>query len=505
MTDHNDLKHLRTVLQHYVVVYVEDNVGLNAQATELFKKFFNTVISAYDGEEGLRLVEQHHPQIVITDINMPKMDGLSMAESILKIDPDVKIIITTAHDELDFLHRAIKIGIFDYLAKPIRIDNLVETFTRCAEELKEEFHRRIFNANLHTIFNYQNNLVILLNGRNAVMANQPALDFFGTSAMEAFRKKFASFGELLLAHNTFLYNHDGIEWFSHMYKHPKRLFNVKIADQEDVSHHFILSFQTIPEKEGYSVISLNDVTELELLKLYDSNALEREKVSKDTKMIRGLLEMAMRSGAKVRVHNFYKGLSITNEGLITEVNEKYITLKAPYVQLKAIQYENEFYITSELFPMVILCGGIKRMEFEAQNVVFETYKMASTSPTRRQAIRVVPDQDMKVTLLYEGRKFDTDIIILDVSLKAIRVQLPTLPSGFALNVNVLLDMVISSALRPIIINTPATVFRIAEVKSRYEVVCQYDLHGPAQKSMIDYVAKRQMVLIREFKGLQNEK
>jgi hypothetical protein len=59
----------------------------------------------------------------------------------------------------------------------------------------------------------------------------------------------------------------------------------------------------------------NDVTELGLLKLYDTNAVEREELVKDEKMVMGLLEMAMRSGAKVKVHNLYKGLSIANEGL----------------------------------------------------------------------------------------------------------------------------------------------------------------------------------------------
>jgi len=505
MVEISTLKQLQLILQSYSLLYVEDNVGLNTHATILFKKLFHQVYSAYDGEDGLALFTLHRPQIVITDITMPKMDGFIMAEAIAKIDPEVKIIITTGHDEPQYLHQSIRVGIFDFLVKPLQIEELSATLLRCANVLKEEFHRHIFNANLHTIFNYQNNLVILLNDKTAVMANQPTLDFFAVSTMEAFRKKFASFGESLLPHNSFLYNHEGIEWFSHARKYPKRLFNVKIADKEEVSRHFILSFQTIPEKEGYSVMSLNDVTELELLKLYDSNALESEKASKDMKTIRGLLEMAMRNGAKVRVHNFYKGLSITNEGLITEVQETQVMLKAPYVQLKAIQYENEFYITSELFPMVLLCSGIKRLEFEGQNVAFETYKMAPTSPTRRQVIRVVPNQDMKVTLLYEGRKFDTDITILDVSLKAIRIQLLTLPSGVAVNSNILLDMVISSSLRPIIINTHATVFRISEVKSRYELVCQFDLHGSAQKSMIEYVAKQQMVLIREFKGLQNEK
>ena len=502
MADANVLKQLRSSLQSYVLLYVEDNVKLNAQATVLFQKFFDRVISAEDGEQGLELFKRHHPQIIITDINMPKMDGLRMSEAIHEIDPDAIIIITTAHDDVEFLHRSIRIGVFDYLTKPLKIESLIETFTRCAQTLIEAFHRKIFNANLHAVFNYQNNLVLLLHERNVVMANQPCLDFFGASSVEAFRKRFVTFGEFLLEHNSFIYDHNEMEWFKHISAHPGKLFNVKIADTKGESHHFILTFQKIPEKEGYAVLSLNDVTELGLLKLYDSSAIEREKMVKDEKMVRGLLEMAMRSAAKIKIHNFYKGLSIANDALVVNIEEKAVQIKTPYVQLKAVQLEDIFHLTSELFPMAIVAEGIKKINFDDQSLVFENYRMISSSPVKRESIRVFPDQNIKATLLYEGRKLDTDLEILDVSVRAIRLQLPSLPAGFALKQKAVLDIVVMMGPRPSIINTTAEVFRIVDAGRRFEVVFLYELHGAFQKTMIDYIAKRQMVLIREFKGMQ---
>ncbi len=360
MSDPNVLKQLRASLHTYSLLYVEDNTGLNAQATTLFKKFFDNVISAYDGEEGLGLFKKHRPQVVITDISMPKMDGLAMAEAIHGIDPEVIIIITTAYDEQELLHKSIKIGVFDYLVKPLKIDSLIETFTRCSQVLIDAFHRKIFNANLHAVFNYQNNLVLLLHERNVVIANQPTLDFFGVSTIEALRKRFQSFGEILLEHKSFVYDHGTMEWFEHISAHPGRLFNIKIADQEEVSHHFILTFQKIPEKEGYAVLSLNDVTELGLLKLYDSSAQERETLLKDEKTVRGLLEMAMRSNAKIKVHNLYKGLSIVNDGLIEYINGKLVSMKCAYVQLKAMQYEEHFTSPPSCFRWRYWRRGSKR-------------------------------------------------------------------------------------------------------------------------------------------------
>ena len=190
MVEPNALKQLRIALQPYSLLYVEDNVGLNNQATILFQKIFENVYSAYDGEEGLELFKLHKPSVVITDITMPKMDGLNMAEAILKIEPDCKIIITTAHDERDFLHHSIQIGIFDFLVKPLKIENVIETLSRCAEELKEELNRKIFYTNLHSIFNYQNSLVVLFQEQRALMANVPCLEFFGCSNIGELRRRF---------------------------------------------------------------------------------------------------------------------------------------------------------------------------------------------------------------------------------------------------------------------------------------------------------------------------
>lgn len=505
MVDAAALKQLRVSLQSHALLYVEDNVGLSAQATLLFQKIFEIVYTAYDGEEGLKLFKLHKPSIVITDITMPKMDGLSMAEAILKIEPDCKIIVTTAHDDVDYLHRSIRTGVFDFLVKPLKIEVMAATLTRCAEILKEELHRKIFYTNLHSIFNYQNALVILLQAKKVVMANQPCLEFFGCSNIVELRHRFDTFGTLLLRHNSFLYNHDSIEWFNALSHNPSKLFNIKIADQNEEHRHFILRYEKIPDKEGYGVLSMNDVSELGLLKLYDASAVERDKLAKDEKVVRNVLEMAVRNGAKVKIHNLYKGLSITNDALIESIDEKGALIKTPYVQLKAIQLEEMFYLTSELFPMNMLCEGIENIDFDQQSVRCAHYKMVQTSPTRRSSIRIVPDDKFTLTLLYEGHKFDADVIVLDVSICAIRFSLPSLPAGFAIKQSLILDIVIMTGGRPFIINTSSEVFRIHENQHRFEVVATYELHGQMQKNLIDYIAKRQMVLIREFKGLQYER
>jgi len=503
MVDSPVLKKLRNALHAQTLLYVEENEGFRTQAVQLFQAIFDTVLIASEGAEALALFEKHHPPLVITEIKTASIDGIAMLKEMLEHAPQTTLIILSSCNEPEQLHEAIRLGVFDYIAKPTTPQNIISVLVRYAVKFRAQMQEQLFNTYLQNIFNYQKNLLLLLYRETVVMANQPCLEFFGASNVESFQKQFADFGDLLLEHNGFLYNHEGMEWLRETKNNPGKLYNVKIADVSDISHHFILNLQTIPEKEGYYILSLNDVTELNLLKLFDPNAAEREMLQKDQKTIQNLLEMAKRNNAKIKIHNLYKGLSITNDGIIEEVGKNHFSIKTSLMQLKAIQYEKRLVLVSDIFPMFIESTSIQQIYFDEQRVVVGTCRMAETSPTRRQYIRVAPNPEARVTLLYEGRKFDTEIHIADISIKAVRLVMATLPSGMEIGSSVILDMVLGPSTRSFIINTEAKLYRVHEQSHMFEAVFRYDLHGQANRNLIDFVAKEQMNLIREFKGMQN--
>lgn len=76
------------------------------------------VAEAPNGEEALRMAEESRPELVISDIRMPKMDGLAMAEELMKRYPGIKVIFLTAYDEFTYARQAVRIGASDYLLKP---------------------------------------------------------------------------------------------------------------------------------------------------------------------------------------------------------------------------------------------------------------------------------------------------------------------------------------------------------------------------------------------------
>ena len=93
---------------------------------------------ATDGEIALSMIHEIKPDILITDIKMPFMDGLQLAEAIKKTQPWIKIIILSGHDEFDYAKKAISIGIEDYLLKPFTPDELLTSLNKTASQIDKE-------------------------------------------------------------------------------------------------------------------------------------------------------------------------------------------------------------------------------------------------------------------------------------------------------------------------------------------------------------------------------
>ena len=114
---------------------------------------------AADGLDGSELIRKLLPDIIITDIRMPETDGLTMIREIKDIVPESKIIILTGHREFDYAHEALKMGIFDFLLKPSKIEEITSVISRAVKELKfrkewaEEFEKlnRLFTQNISVL------------------------------------------------------------------------------------------------------------------------------------------------------------------------------------------------------------------------------------------------------------------------------------------------------------------------------------------------------------------
>ena len=138
-----------SILKNMSILYVEDEKDLREVTHEILKSFTKNQYIAENGQEGLELFKKYEKNIdlIVTDINMPILNGLEMAKEIKNINPNIPIIITTAFSNKEYLLESIDIGIDKYVLKPIDIAKLLQAMSQSIiyYELKELFIDKLTN------------------------------------------------------------------------------------------------------------------------------------------------------------------------------------------------------------------------------------------------------------------------------------------------------------------------------------------------------------------------
>ena len=114
------------------ILYLEDEPDLRERIGIVLEMHVTRVISAANGKEGLELFSRERPDLVVSDIRMPVMDGLALTHGVRELAPETPVILTTAFTDTAYLLKAIELGVSAYVRKPLDCRQLVETITRAA-------------------------------------------------------------------------------------------------------------------------------------------------------------------------------------------------------------------------------------------------------------------------------------------------------------------------------------------------------------------------------------
>ncbi len=123
------------------IFLVEDEILIRngiKSSIEWEKEGYAFAGEASDGELALPMILKEKPDILITDIRMPFMDGLELSRLVKKELPDIKILILSGYDEFDYAKEAIKIGVTEYLLKPISSASLLNTLKEVSAQILSE-------------------------------------------------------------------------------------------------------------------------------------------------------------------------------------------------------------------------------------------------------------------------------------------------------------------------------------------------------------------------------
>ena len=140
-----ELQEMIRFLKKLKLLYVEDNKETRESTLLILEDFFNKIEVANDGKEGLEIFRTFEIDLIITDINMPCLDGLNMIKEIRKLDKDIPALILSSYNELTFFKESINVGVDGYLLKPIDVTQFIHMLQKITEKLKlkEEVEKNI--------------------------------------------------------------------------------------------------------------------------------------------------------------------------------------------------------------------------------------------------------------------------------------------------------------------------------------------------------------------------
>lgn len=119
----------KDLLSNITILYVEDEEMIRDEVNYFFSKYVKNFHTATNGQEGLELYNKIKPDLIITDIQMPKMNGLDMIKEIN--NKKIPIIITTAFSDIDYFLKAIELNVNKFIIKPINLMELVKSIQEC--------------------------------------------------------------------------------------------------------------------------------------------------------------------------------------------------------------------------------------------------------------------------------------------------------------------------------------------------------------------------------------
>lgn len=196
-------------LQKSSILLAEDEENLRESFKKVLLLYVDKVYTASNGEEALELYKKVHPDILITDLKMPKLNGLELIKTIRKENEEIPIIVTSAYTDQDFLLESIKLSLVEYAVKPIREINLSQLLESCANILIK-YSKTVIKLNEHCFYDYDNKT--FTNKENHTLLTNKEVDFI----------------EILLAHKGNLVTKHNIEDKLYIYEEapPSALKNL---------------------------------------------------------------------------------------------------------------------------------------------------------------------------------------------------------------------------------------------------------------------------------------
>ena len=142
------MQELQSITKSLKLLYIEDNPTVRISTSYMLESFFDTIFIAEDGQQGLDTFLQESPDLIITDLEMPNMDGVSMIKRIREVDRSIPIVIFSSLTDADYFIDTIEYGIQGYLTKPIKKESFINILMKVTDSFRLKIELEKQNKNI---------------------------------------------------------------------------------------------------------------------------------------------------------------------------------------------------------------------------------------------------------------------------------------------------------------------------------------------------------------------
>jgi DNA-binding response OmpR family regulator/GGDEF domain-containing protein len=252
----------------YKVLYVEDDKVIRDQTKNFLGRFFTHVDVAEDGSLGLDKYQNGSYDVVITDINMPKMNGIEMIEKIREINENQIVLVTSAHNDSENLLRLINLNIMRFVLKPFDFKKFLIVLYNIVSELYAKKQIKEMNQRLEASSQMSQSIVdsidiglVVLEKQELKMANEAFLKMYDFPDFDTLILEMPQIGVLFQNFSSGITAETNLEIIEEYRNSPEEEQRVRILQGSKV-HEFQLKLSVINEEEQRYILSFTDVTEL---------------------------------------------------------------------------------------------------------------------------------------------------------------------------------------------------------------------------------------------------
>ncbi|MBF0146549.1 MAG: diguanylate cyclase [Magnetococcales bacterium] len=249
-------------LSSLTLLYVEDDPDIRVHMVKFLSRRIGNLVIAENGREGLEQFYAINPDIVVTDIMMPEMDGLVMAKAIRDKSRDIPIVVMTAHNDDEYFIRSIDLGIDRYVLKPTNPRFLIEAVEKCAQLLFSNRQKEEANRYVRFLLDAQPNLLMVITAGCVEYVNHAFLDFLGFSSIDHFNEVVKNAGDLMFNAEGRSINEEGY-WLDLLMGTPEKFSIIYLKNQQsEMLVPFALKTNSLPEQNRH-LFSFIDITHIE--------------------------------------------------------------------------------------------------------------------------------------------------------------------------------------------------------------------------------------------------